>query len=429
MTLLFVRRRLVCWLSFSIAALVSSPWMGVAQAAADCLDMDENCEYWASVGECTKNSLYMRQECRKSCHLCNQPEIVSTIDMLSERWSTEKQIYPDVASFFILHQVDDYMTNVIFKDPFYEPVRDKCILQNPQCAYLAAQGECDGSPGAKYFMMQQCGAACRNCHELSYETRCPYDKNAPVALSQAGQLNSIFERLLSDPALQQYEPKVYSRPPEGPWLVSLEKFLTAEECQVLIHHGINTGTGFERSWDAGEIKEDGSQSKDFNSGRTSSTNWCKDECHNDAVVQTIHRRMEDLTGIPQINYEHLQILKYQQGEYYSVHHDYNPLHIDRPQGVRLLTILFYLNDVSDGGGTLFPLLNTTDEGGEEDGFVSTPKMGKALIWPSVLDESPNEKDSRTKHGALPVFGKEIKYAANAWIHQRDFKTPESQECH
>jgi len=37
-----------------------------------------------------------------------------------------------------------------------------------------------------------------------------------------------------------------------------------------------------------------------------------------------------------------------------------------------------------------------------------PKRGRALLWPSVLDEDPNTQDERTDHQALPVE-KGIKY--------------------
>lgn len=48
-----------------------------------------------------------------------------------------------------------------------------------------------------------------------------------------------------------------------------------------------------------------------------------------------------------------------------------------------------------------------------------PKRGRALVWPSVLDENPEDQDIRTNHAAAPVI-KGKKYAANAWIHLYDF---------
>lgn len=59
-------------------------------------------------------------------------------------------------------------------------------------------------------------------------------------------------------------------------------------------------------------------------------------------------------------------------------------------------------ETAAGGGTDFPLLDLT----------VMPKKGSAVIWPSVKNEAPNEKDSRTDHQALPVEAG-TKYGANA----------------
>lgn len=98
-------------------------------------------------------------------------------------------------------------------------------------------------------------------------------------------------------------------------------------------------------------------------------------------------------------------------------HDYIENQEEFPAGPRLLTAFLYLNDVEGGGGTNFPGLKLTVQ----------PKKGRMLLWPSVLDQSPNKKDFRTSHQALTVE-KGIKYAANAWIHMRDFKGPNEIGC-
>ena len=91
--------------------------------------------------------------------------------------------------------------------------------------------------------------------------------------------------------------------------------------------------------------------------------------------------------------------------------------IYRQQGVRILTVYLYLNDVEAGGGTNFDKLNIT----------VMPKRGRALLWPSVRNDDPNNKDGRTTHQALPTK-KGIKYGANAWFHMHDFKTPNRIGC-
>ena len=76
--------------------------------------------------------------------------------------------------------------------------------------------------------------------------------------------------------------------------------------------------------------------------------------------------------------------------------------ICRQPGVRILTLYLYLNDVENGGGTNFDELDIT----------VMPKRGRALLWPSVLDSNPNQKDDRTTHQALPVGKDSLKYGAN-----------------
>ena len=57
----------------------------------------------------------------------------------------------------------------------------------------------------------------------------------------------------------------------------------------------------------------------------------------------------------------------------------------------------------------------------------SPKKGKALLWHNVLLNDPNKREKRTHHEALPVVDG-IKYAANAWIHLRDFRGPMKTGC-
>ena len=99
------------------------------------------------------------------------------------------------------------------------------------------------------------------------------------------------------------------------------------------------------------------------------------------------------------------------------HHDWIEYQADRAEGVRILTVFFYLNTVEAGGGTRFPKLDLTVQ----------PVKGRVLIWPSALNENLDAKDVLTNHEALPVE-QGIKYGANAWIHQRDYKTPHATNC-
>ena len=57
--------------------------------------------------------------------------------------------------------------------------------------------------------------------------------------------------------------------------------------------------------------------------------------------------------------------------------------------------------------------------------------GRALFWPSVLDNDPSavrtQSDHRTTHEALTVT-KGQKYAANMWLHQFDFQSALAAGC-
>lgn len=152
-------------------------------------------------------------------------------------------------------------------------------------------------------------------------------------------------------------------------------------------------------------------------GRTSTNAWCQNECYNDPIAKRVMERVENITGIAETNSEWLQLLRYEKGQHYNRHHDLIGHQAQRQCGVRIFTLYFYLDDVEEGGGTNFPELNLT----------VTPKRGRAVLWPSVYDHDPNIADPRTEHAAMPVI-KGVKYGANAWIHQRDFKGPHRNGC-
>jgi prolyl 4-hydroxylase len=278
-------------------------------------------------------------------------------------------------------------------------------------------------------MTLNCAPVCQSCEQLSIETRCPIDLEKMPNTWKPGDVNEFFTNLTTMEKYTKYEPRVLSRPSllssdteetvdylvGGPWAVLLENFLSDEEAERLIELGAEEG--YKRSADVGKAKFDGTHESQIGSGRTSYNSWCNGKCYNDTIAQNVMQRITEVTNIPEENSENLQMLRYEVGEYYQTHHDYIPYQKERPSGVRIMTVYMYLNDVEEGGGTSFPRL----------GITVQPKRGQALLWPSVLDEDPHEQDERTKHTALPVI-KGVKYGANAWIHQRDFKTSNKNGC-
>lgn len=315
----------------------------------------------------------------------------------------------------IYQRIEDarvYVEREVRNNEKLSSIHHLCKNMHSSCAFWSVVGECDNNPA---YMHMNCAPVCQTCDQLHVETRCPIDPDVIDAFSKPGDVNAFFERIISDEQYQKYQPLVLSRPPEGPWLIQFENVLSQEEADRLI--AIGGELGYERSADVGTEKEDGTFTKSVNSGRTSTNAWCLGKCMEDEIALGVIKRIEDITLIPETNSENLQLLRYEPDQYYQEHSDYIPYQKDRQCGVRILTWYMYLNDVEEGGGTRFPVLNMT----------VTPKRGRAVLWPSVYDDDPNMKDPRTVHTALKVI-KGVKYGANAWIHQRDFKGPNKHAC-
>jgi prolyl 4-hydroxylase len=319
----------------------------------------------------------------------------------------------------------DYVKNDIAKNPKLRIVLEGCKLNHKNCAFWAVLGECEANPG---YMKKNCAPVCQACDGLSIEARCPVDLEKMPNAWGPGDLNEFFTNVTTLESYKQFEPKVLSRPSYlpgdtretadyqvGPWVVVLENVVSQEEAEHMIELGAIEG--YERSSDVGKLKFDGTYESNVNDGRTSTNAWCKYGCYKNETAQRVIERVTNMTNIPEKNSENFQLLKYEVGQYYKTHHDYISHLKERQSGVRMITVFLYLNDVEEGGGTDFPDL----------GLTVQPKRGRVVIWPSVLDEAPDEKDDRTRHQALPVI-KGVKYGANAWIHQRDFKTPNANGC-
>jgi prolyl 4-hydroxylase len=279
-------------------------------------------------------------------------------------------------------------------------------------------------------MGEICSAACQNCTLIDINVRCPIDVRTNIF--KPGDINAMFERWLKDAGQDVSSFSIENLPIGGtvpgvgelrvitspyhdplqyptdedededemspvPWVVSIDNFITDEECNRLIELGETMG--YERSTISDALGDRASKE------RTSYNTFCEDDCVSDPLVKDVIERMTNLTGIPYDNYEQMQLVGYEPGQFYQQHHDEGG--VEKFSGPRILTIFVYLNNVSSGGGTKFEYLN----------FTATPRKGSALIWPSMLN-SLEGRDEWTWHEALPVdVG--FKYGANVWIRLRD----------
>ena len=362
----------------------------------------------------------MLTHCRRSCKVCG---IIDSNDFGKPQQIPRSKDFEAVKE--IVRQSTEYMKR-INEDEKYEAVRNKCVNQHPDCSLWALGSGCDDNPS---YMKQHCAPACQSCdHILRLDEKCRPGPDAKNAIENGG-LDVLFQTIIDGAKESGYDPMVWSRPtkmpdddgyskpceedvtnpcnvPDGPWVVTLENFISEKEVDTL--KGWGSKLGYQRS-------QAGDQIIDV---RTSSQAWCTARCYDDPVVAELRTRIHDLTQIPEANSEYLQLLQYGEGQYYKQHNDFIEKHVDQLHGPRLLTFFIYFNEVEEGGGTRFPELNN---------LTIQPKQGRVLIWPSVLDEDVNAQDERTDHEALAVERGE-KYAANAWLHLRDFQTGFNMGC-
>ena len=243
----------------------------------------------------------------------------------------------------VLEESGLYYYNEVLEKPEYAKVRRHCQNRNSKCSYWAAIGECEANP--KYMAMH-CALACQTCLKLDLSQRCPVDESMKDAL-KSGELHSMFENIVMNSDFAKYQPSIHSRPAEiskdiedkyfpdgsnvtskiGPWVVTLENFLSDEECDALVEFGHKLG--FQRSKDIGEINFDGTFSSSENNGRTSTNAWCNDECNSHPLVSQVLIRMGEITKTPVMNQEPLQLLNYQVGQFYQRHHDFTDMHIGK----------------------------------------------------------------------------------------------------
>jgi prolyl 4-hydroxylase len=132
--------------------------------------------------------------------------------------------------------------------------------------------------------------------------------------------------------------------------------------------------------------------------------------------------------------EPLQVVRYAPGQYYLPHTDYfetdqmyNPMVNNGTN--RFATLFVYLNTITDGGETIFPLAYEKRFLGsqwdlEMFQFECTPSANVIRVAPKkgtgilFYSQHPNGTlDATSVHGACPPFGK-TKIAANLWMWNR-----------
>jgi prolyl 4-hydroxylase len=131
------------------------------------------------------------------------------------------------------------------------------------------------------------------------------------------------------------------------------------------------------------------------------------------LIQRVEERIAELIGWPIEKGEGLQVLHYKPGGEYRPHFDYFKPELPgsavqmRGSGQRVATFIMYLNEVPDGGATIFPNI----------GLDVAPRRGTG-VWFSYCN-AEGQLDPATLHGGAPVVKGE-KWIATKWLRQRAY---------
>lgn len=134
------------------------------------------------------------------------------------------------------------------------------------------------------------------------------------------------------------------------------------------------------------------------------------------LLQTLARRAEALLQWPASHAEGVQLLRYGVGGEYRAHFDFfdpakpgSAAHL-AVAGQRVGTLVVYLDEVAEGGGTRFPTL----------GLQVQPRRGAALYFADVLADGT--VDPRSLHAGEPVM-QGVKHIATLWLREHAFPLP------
>lgn len=133
------------------------------------------------------------------------------------------------------------------------------------------------------------------------------------------------------------------------------------------------------------------------------------------ISKKFNKRLCKILGIEVEYLEDWIFIKYEEGGEYKEHADFVDEDLPYAEedkkilgGLRLKTVLIYLNDDFEGGETFFPNIDLTIK----------PKTGKLVVWENILTN--RKKNKYSIHAGLPV-SKGNKYIILTWV--REEKRP------
>jgi prolyl 4-hydroxylase len=189
-----------------------------------------------------------------------------------------------------------------------------------------------------------------------------------------------------------------------PILATLERVLTDEECERLI--------GMARPRLRQSTVVDAATGDNLAAARRNSSGMFF-RLRENPFVARLDERLASIMNSPAEHSEGLQVLHYGTGGQYLPHFDFlvpsNPAASESiaRSGQRISTLIVYLNDVIEGGETVFP----------EVGLSVVPRRGNAVYF--EYTNSRMQVDLRSAHGGAAVTRGE-KWIVTKWMRSRPF---------
>lgn len=183
-------------------------------------------------------------------------------------------------------------------------------------------------------------------------------------------------------------------------IVLVKNLLSNEECETLLNEIKKLGRPFEISQ---VYEKDENKVTDY---RNSKQIWIQD--NESTISKKITNIAKIFTGKPVENMEELQVVEYDISGYFKEHYD--PTVDDSKSNIkdRAYTLLFYLNDVEEGGETYFNKLD----------IKINPSKGDAVFFKSLNETNGKLLINSLHQGTNVKKGKKI--ICNKWIHLNKF---------
>ncbi|MED1951455.1 2OG-Fe(II) oxygenase [Brevibacillus centrosporus] len=203
---------------------------------------------------------------------------------------------------------------------------------------------------------------------------------------------TIFDHMGNRIKTEDREIRILAKYQE-PLVVVLGNVLSNDECDELIEHSRErlqrSKTGEDRA---------------VNSIRTSSGVFCEQT----ETITRIEKRISQIMNIPIEQGDGLQVLRYTPGQEYMPHFDFFAETSRASTNNRISTLVMYLNDVEEGGETVFPMLH----------FSVSPVKGMAVYFEYFY--SNDELNESTLHAGTQVIKGE-KWVATMWMRRQSFR--------